>query len=92
VNTALRRIGLVELGTLVLLVLNLLTVHHPAISGVLGPVHGLAYTAAVVAAVLAMRGRHRVWLLVLVPGIGGLLAARAAGPATAREGERASIT
>ncbi|MFD2470058.1 hypothetical protein [Amycolatopsis silviterrae] len=59
---------------------NVATVHLPEVSRVLGPVHGLAYTATVIAAVLLMGGRHRVWLLALIPGIGGLLAARAASP------------
>ncbi|MGW1680176.1 hypothetical protein [Saccharopolyspora sp. NPDC002376] len=70
-------IGSVELTTLVLMLLNLFTVHRPAFTQVLGPAHGLAYTATVIAAVLLMNGRHRVWLRALVPGIGGLLAARA---------------
>lgn len=85
-NSPLRLIGVVELVTLVALLLNLVTVHHPAISGVLGPLHGLAYTATVIAAILTMRGRHRVWVLALVPGIGGLLAARAVV-----EGERSAV-
>ncbi|SDE13339.1 hypothetical protein [Glycomyces harbinensis] len=69
-------IGTVELATLVLMLLNLATVHHPAITGVLGPVHGLVYTGTVIAAALLMNGRHRIWLLALIPGVGGLLAAR----------------
>jgi hypothetical protein len=59
---------------------NLVTVHLPEVSRVLGPVHGLAYTATVITAVLIMSGRHRVWLLAFIPGIGGLLASRAASP------------
>ncbi|MBX8686520.1 MULTISPECIES: hypothetical protein [Mycobacteriaceae] len=59
------------------MLLNLATVHLPAISHVLGPLHGLVYTATVVAAILLMNGTHRVWLLALIPGIGGLLAAQA---------------
>ncbi|MCT2585292.1 hypothetical protein [Actinophytocola gossypii] len=72
----LRLAGTVELATLVVLLLNLVTVHEPAVSGVVGPLHGLAYTATVIASVLLMNGHHRVWLLAIVPGIGGLLAAR----------------
>ncbi|GAB3158246.1 hypothetical protein [Amycolatopsis sp. NPDC004378] len=81
-------LGTAELTTLVLLLLNLVTVHLPAFSRVLGPVHGLAYTATVIAAVLPAGGRHRVWLRALVPGIGGLLAARVirAGPDRASGG------
>lgn len=74
---SLRLAGVTELATLAVMLLNMATHHLPAVSGVLGPVHGLAYTATVIAAVLVMGGRHRVWLLALVPGVGGLLAARA---------------
>ncbi len=70
-------LGAVELATLILLLANLATIHHPTISAALGPIHGLAYTSTVIIAVLAMNGRHRIWLLSLVPGIGGLLADRA---------------
>jgi len=73
-------LGTAELTTLALLLLNLVTVHHRTVSGVLGPVHGLAYTATIIAAVLLAQGRNRVWLRALVPGIGGLLAARALAP------------
>ncbi|ORW58181.1 hypothetical protein B7435_03665 [Mycolicibacterium peregrinum] len=73
----LHAIGSIELLTLILMLLNLATVHVPAISKVLGPLHGFVYTATVVAAILLMNGMRRVWLLALIPGIGGLLAARA---------------
>ncbi|OLT43756.1 hypothetical protein BJF85_21255 [Saccharomonospora sp. CUA-673] len=76
-NRPLRVVAAVELATLVVLVANLMTVHHPAVSGIAGPLHGLAYTATVIAALLVMDGRHRVWLLALVPGVGGLLAVKA---------------
>lgn len=71
-------VGAVELATLVLMLLNLATVHVREVSQILGPVHGLAYTATVIAAVLVHGGVHRVWLRALIPGIGGLLASRAA--------------
>jgi hypothetical protein len=73
-------VGTVELVTLVLLLVNIVTVHRPLVTHLLGPVHGLAYTTTVITAVLVMSGRHRVWLLALIPGIGGLLAARTASP------------
>ncbi|MGW4059348.1 hypothetical protein ACWEGE_13760 [Amycolatopsis sp. NPDC004747] len=72
-------LGTAELVSLAVLLLNLVTVHHRTISGILGPVHGLAYTTTIVAAALLADGRSRVWLRALVPGIGGLLAARAVG-------------
>lgn len=74
---AMRLVGAVELVTLVVMLVNLATVHHPTVASVLGPLHGLAYLTTVIIAVLLMNGRHMIWLLALVPGIGGLLAARA---------------
>jgi hypothetical protein len=71
-------IGYLELSTLLVLLGNLATVHRPDISSVVGPLHGLSYTAAIIAAVLVADGRHRVWVLALVPGLGALLASRAA--------------
>jgi hypothetical protein len=49
-------------------------------------VHGLAYTATIIAAVLLAHGRRRVWLSALVPGFGGLLAARAVNARRVRAG------
>ena len=71
-----RIVGAVELGTLVLLLLNVATVHLPEFSRLLGPIHGLAYTSTVVCAILVCFGQQRIWLLSLLPGIGGLLVAR----------------
>ncbi|OAA21880.1 hypothetical protein UG55_105358 [Frankia sp. EI5c] len=76
-SRALRAVGWAECLTLLVLVGNLLTVHASAISHVLGPLHGLAYTAAVLTSALVADGRHRLWLLALIPGVGGLLASRA---------------
>jgi hypothetical protein len=69
-------IGTAELTTLAMMLLNIVTVHDPMISGVLGPVHGLAYTTTIIAAVLLAKGRYRVWLLALIPGVGGLSSAQ----------------
>lgn len=77
-RSALHVIGVIECLTLLVLLANVFTAHRPEISSVVGPVHGLCYTAAIVAASLASGGRHRVWLLALIPGIGGLLASKAA--------------
>jgi hypothetical protein len=71
-----RVVGAVELGTLVLLLLNVATVHLPEFSRLLGPIHGPAYTCTIVSAILLCAGRQRIWLLSLLPGIGGLLVAR----------------
>ncbi|MBO1806356.1 hypothetical protein [Leucobacter ruminantium] len=72
--------GTAELVTLILMLANMLTVHAPAISQILGPLHGLAYMATVIIAILVRGDRHIVWVLSLIPGIGGLLAARSASP------------
>jgi hypothetical protein len=79
-----RLVGGVELGTLVLLLGNVATVHLPELSRIFGPVHGLAYTAAVLAAAVVSGGERRVWLWALVPGVGGLLAARRLARETGR--------
>lgn len=65
-----------ELGTFVLLMSNLATVDHREFARVVGPLHGLAYLATVIAAILLCEGRHRIWCAALLPGIGGLLALR----------------
>ncbi|KIH99559.1 hypothetical protein LP52_06690 [Streptomonospora alba] len=77
----LRLAGVIEPATLLVMLLNMATYHLPAVSSVLGPLHGLAYATTVIAAIL-VNGRHRVWLLALIPGIGGLLAARHATRST----------
>jgi hypothetical protein len=61
----------VELASLLLLLVNLATVHVPAVATLLGPLHGCAYLVAVGAA-----PGTRARLLALIPGIGGLLAER----------------
>ena len=66
----------VELLSLVLLLVNLATVHLGPVAGLLGPVHGCAYLV-VAGAVLAATRRARPRLLAFVPGVGGLLAERA---------------
>lgn len=73
-------VGTVEFVTLVLMLANLVTIHLTEVSRVLGPVHGLAYSVTVITAILVRGDSHRVWLLAFIPGIGGLLASRAASP------------
>ena len=72
----LRVVAAVELGTLALLLMNLFTIHASEASRVLGPVHGLAYVGTIVCTALIANGRHTPWLLALIPGVGGILAAR----------------
>jgi len=77
-TTALRLLGAVELASMLVLFGNLATVHHEAVASAIGPLHGMVYLAVLVTALAVARGRHRVWLLALVPAVGGLLAERAA--------------
>ena len=75
----LRVAAAVEAASLALLLLNLVTVHAPAASALLGPLHGTAYLLTIVTA-WPLRGATR-WLA-LVPGVGGLLALRRTGVST----------
>ncbi|MGV9878965.1 DUF3817 domain-containing protein [Streptomyces sp. NPDC003006] len=66
-----------EAASLVLLLVNLFTVHAPALSALLGPLHGTAYLVVIattwtVPSAASPGARWRA----LVPGVGGLLALR----------------
>ena len=64
-----------ETVSLLVLLVNLATVHVPGVASLMGPVHGTAYLATVAAAfLLALPRSPR--LLTLVPGLAGLLALR----------------
>lgn len=77
--TWLRVVAAIEMVTLVLIVLNRLTLELDLVRLLGGPVHGLTYLGAIgLALVVPMRPRGR-WFS-LIPGPGGLLAVR--------EGER----
>jgi hypothetical protein len=81
----LRWASVVETGSLAVLLVNLVTVHHPLVASTTGPVHGFAYLATIaVALLLPLSTGAR--LLTLVPGIGGLLALRRARPGPAGGG------
>jgi hypothetical protein len=81
----LRVAAVVEAVTLAVLLLNRLTVGADPVAGLVGPVHGSAYLAVIALAWLGGLPR-RARLLALVPGIGGLLADRAATAAADRHG------
>ncbi|PRX96708.1 DUF3817 domain-containing protein [Allonocardiopsis opalescens] len=73
----LRLAAAVEAVSLAVLLVNLVTVHHEAVTSLGGPVHGTAYLAVIAATWLmpsaaAPGARWRA----LVPGVGGLLAVR----------------
>lgn len=69
--------SVVETVSLVVLLVNRATVHLPAITSTMGPVHGFAYLATIATAfLLPLATRTR--LLTLIPAVGGLLALRRA--------------
>ncbi|MEU6387766.1 DUF3817 domain-containing protein [Streptomyces sp. NPDC046939] len=73
---ALRIAARAELGTLLLLLGNLVTVHHPAVSSVMGPAHGCAYLFVIGAVWRSRQADGAARTYALIPGIGGLLAER----------------
>jgi hypothetical protein len=66
----------VELVTLLVLLVNLATVHLPAITSLGGPTHGCAYLFVVVATLRNPSASPATKVMAWVPGIGGLLVAR----------------
>jgi len=82
----LRIASIAELGSLAVLLANLVTVHWPPVSSLAGPTHGCAYLAVVIATYRAAGAGGRTRVLSLVPGIGGLLVLRRLGrvPAPSR--------
>jgi hypothetical protein len=79
VTVLLRVAARVELLSLLVLLVNLATVHLAPVATLLGPLHGCAYLVVAGAAWQATR-RRRPRLLAFVPGVGGLLAERALRP------------
>lgn len=75
----------VEAVSLVVLLVNLFTVHLRPISSLTGPLHGTAYLC-VIGAALLMNAPRPATLLTLVPGIGGALALRRIRHDPTREG------
>lgn len=71
----LRAAAAVEAVTLVVLLMNLLTVHTRALASAVGPLHGTAYLAGIAITLLHPFPRSA-RLLAWVPGIGAWLASR----------------
>lgn len=67
--------SLVETGSLLVLLGNLLTAHLAGLASMVGPIHGTAYLVAIALTFVSTR-QSRPRLFALVPGIGGLLANR----------------
>jgi hypothetical protein len=66
----------VEALSLLVLLLNLATVHISSVATLFGPLHGCAYLLVIGAVLQTTHDRRPRWLS-LIPGIGGLLAERA---------------
>lgn len=64
----LRAAALIELVSLVVLLVNVATVHWPPVATLLGPLHGCAYLM-----VIGLAPDRRRRLTALLPGVGGLL-------------------
>ncbi|WP_243787710.1 DUF3817 domain-containing protein [Saccharopolyspora gloriosae] len=71
----LRTAAYVEAASLLVLLVNLATVHWDAVSSATGPVHGCAYLITI-AATFAAAAPARAKLAAFLPAIGGLLALR----------------
>jgi len=76
----------VELVSLLVLLVNLATVHLPAITSLGGPTHGCAYLVVVVATLRNPAAGPATKLVAWLPGVGGLLVVR--GLATAERRSR----
>ncbi|MEC3917903.1 hypothetical protein [Nocardia sp. CDC160] len=76
ITTALRRAAIIETLSLVVLLLNLITVHWPMVSTLIGPVHGCAYIVVIMLAFRLPETRPGVKALALLPVVGGLLVLR----------------
>lgn len=63
-----------ELISLIVMLANVFTVHLKPISSLMGPTHGCAYLFVVIATWRLKRAPAAAKVLVLVPGVGGLLA------------------
>jgi hypothetical protein len=71
-----RAVAAVELVTLMVLLVNLVTVHLPVVSSLCGPTHGCAYLVVVVATVRNPAATRAAKVMAWLPGVGGLLVAR----------------
>ncbi|GAB3411298.1 hypothetical protein GCM10027569_27840 [Flindersiella endophytica] len=73
---ALRVVAFVELATLLLLLINLATVHWEPISSLAGPTHGCAYLLVVILTWRQPGADPRTKAIAVLPAVGGLLVLR----------------
>jgi hypothetical protein len=69
----LRMAARLEFVSLIVLLANLATVHWPAVSSAVGPIHGCAYLYVIIATAREGTATRRDKLIAFVPAIGGLL-------------------
>jgi hypothetical protein len=74
----LRAAATAEVVSLVVLFANLLTVHWPAVSSLIGPIHGCCYLLVVILTAREAASRATK-LIALVPAVGGLIVLRRLG-------------
>jgi hypothetical protein len=74
--TVFRAAAVVEFVSLVVLLVNLVTVHLPAITSLGGPTHGCAYLFVVVATLRNPATTRATRVMAWIPGVGGLLVLR----------------
>jgi hypothetical protein len=72
----LRIAAAVELASLIVLLVNLATVHWPAVASLLGPTHGCAYLFVIILTAGRREATTRMRATAVIPGIGGLLVLR----------------
>ncbi len=88
----LRVAAFVEAASLLVLLVNLLTVHAEPITSLGGPTHGTAYLVVVAVTFTAVAGAPKgVRRRSLVPGIGGMLVLRRLGRAPEAPGVPDSV-
>jgi hypothetical protein len=66
----------IEFASLIVLFVNLATVHWPAVSSSIGPIHGCAYLFVIIATWQTAGAPKKAKVLAVIPGIGGYLALR----------------
>ncbi len=76
VATWLRLVALAEPLTLAVLLTNVSLLHDPSVAAAIGPVHGGCYLAIAIGFLVREGTGTRARLLAVLPGVGGLLAAR----------------
>jgi hypothetical protein len=70
---ALDVLSVLELLSIAVLLLNLLTVHVDGVASALGPIHGALYLAVAVTALFGRDLMLRTRLMALIPVLGGVL-------------------